>query len=160
MGMYCTIVGTVTFKKKKDFNAFFKKMVDGGWYDKEKDCWIAEGGEEASDCDVVDDDNKTIEFPNWTMRNIHRLVSDLENMDWEGELRGVTDDGYYEGWVTRPKQEDYTVDLEQWAKEHNYTLVWDEENEDWETDYRIDVMEKFLEDPFPPTNSQKFIMED
>jgi hypothetical protein len=160
MGMYCEINGTVTFKKKKDFNAFLKRMIEGGWYDKDKDCWIAEGGEEASDCDMVDDENLTIDFPQYTMRNIHRLVTMLEKMDWEGELRGVTDDGYFEGWVTRPKQEDHVIDLVNWAKEHGLPMVWDEENEDWLTEDRCDIMDAFLEDPFPPSNSKKFILED
>jgi len=160
MGMYATIVGTVTFKKKEEFEAFFKRMIEGGWYDKEKDCWIAEGGEEASDCDVVDDENLTIDFPSWTMRNIHRLVGMLEKMEWEGELRGVTDDGYFEGWITKPKQEDYTVDLEDWAKEYGFRLTRDEEIEDWDTDEKYEVMESFLENPFPPRNSEKYILED
>ena len=160
MGMYSTIVGTVTFKKKEEFEAFFKKMIEGGWYDKEKDCWIAEGGEEASDCDMVDDDNLTIELPNWNMHNIHRLVNDLETMEWEGELRGVTDDGFFEGWIIKPKQDDYTVDLEQWAKEYGKDLAWDEDVEDYDTETRCEVMESFLEDPFPPRNSEKYILED
>lgn len=160
MGMYCTIVGTVTFKKKEEFEAFLKRMIDGGWYDKEKDCWIAEGGEEASDCDMVDDDNLSIEFPNWNMNNIHRLVSFLETMDWDGELRGVTDDGFFEGWVTRPKQEDYTVDLQEWAKEYGMQLPYDEDIEDYETEFRCEVMESFLENPFPLKVSQKYVLED
>lgn len=160
MGMYCTIVGTVTFKKKEEFEAFLKRMIDGGWYDQEKDCWIAEGGEEASDCDMVDDDNLSIEFPNWNMSNIHRLVNLLETMDWDGELRGVTDDGCFEGWVTRPKQEDYTVDLKEWAAEHGLQLPWDADIEDYETDYRCEVMDSFLENPFPLKVSQKYVLED
>lgn len=160
MGMYCTIVGTVTFKKKEEFEAFLKRMIDGGWYDKEKDCWIAEGGEEASDCDMVDDDNLSIEFPNWTMNKIHRLVNTLQTMDWDGELRGVTDDGCFEGWVTRPKQEDYTVNLEEWAKEYGLMLPYDEDIEDYETDFRCEVMESFLENPFPLKVSQKYVLED
>jgi hypothetical protein len=160
MGMYCEIVGTVTFKKKEEFEAFFKRMIEGGWYDGEKDCWIAEGGEEVSDCDAVDDENLTVDFPQWNMRNIHRLVNELEKMDWEGELRGVTDDGYFEGWITRPKQKDYTVDLESWAKEYGFELTRDEEIGDWDTDQRCYVMESFLEDPFPPRNSEKYILED
>jgi hypothetical protein len=160
MGMYCEINGTVTFKKKEDFEAFFKRMIEGGWYDEEKDCWISEDGDEVSDCDVVDDENLTVDFPQWYMRNIHRLLNELEKMDWEGELRGVTDDGYFEGWITKPKQDDYSVELDAWAKEYGIELNWDDENEDWETDSRVFVMESFLENPFPPRNSEKYIMEE
>jgi hypothetical protein len=163
MGQYSHWKGDIKFKTKKDFDTFLNKIIENGWYLKDKDIWNDDGAgyfDENNDCDFVDDDNLTITLPDLSINNFARVINLLEANTWEGQVVGVTDDGDYAGWVVKPDMSEDSFDLEEWAKHNGHELAWDEDNEDFLTDDRISVMEEFLENPYPPANSTKFISND
>lgn len=164
---YSTWKGSIKFKKKDHFEKFLAVMINSGRYSMKHNSWMSDGDEpiniggyEEKEEEVLDPKNLTVNLPNYPIDNFHRLLNDLEKNTWEGQLVGATDDGCFEGWVQTPDGEEVHFDLEDWAKEHGHSLEWDEDNEDWLTEDRIDVMEAFLDNPYPPANSKKFIGND
>jgi hypothetical protein len=166
MGRYVEYDGVIDFKTKKAFDAFLKLMIDNDWYDKKKDSWKSEGGilnDEIEPEDQVPvvmegDGVYAIILPSRQIYAFDRLLNGLEMGTWEGEIRGVSDDQGFDGFIIHPDKEEEYFDLEEWAKENNLSLEWDEDSEDWLTEDRCDVMEAFIENPKRPTNSMRFIL--
>lgn len=167
MGQYVCYDGTIEFKKKKDYKKFVKEITENGWYNPELDSWSCDDGwinEGLEPDDIVPvlvegDGIYLVILPNYSINNFHRVFNCLIPNTWEGEIRGTSDDGDLVGYILRPDGEEEGYCLETWAKEHNKTLTRDEDNEDWLCEDRHDVMESFIENPFPPKNSTKFIMD-
>jgi hypothetical protein len=156
MGQYSTYKGEVKFKTQKSFEKFLDNITKLEWYSPENDSWISDG--DLVDSDVVDKIKRTITLPDVQIDNFHRVISLFKKGTWEGMITGTSDDGCFEGWVIYPNGKEECYDLEDWAKKNNLPLEWDEEVEDWSTDDKYEVMESFMEDPYPPSNAKKFIL--
>lgn len=165
MGSYSSFDGVIDFKTTEAFESFLAKMIHQKWYDPKSDSWIGDGGPIDADTDPKDkvpvilygEGVQSIILPNYPIDNFHRLINQLESGSWEGEIRGTSDDGAFEGYIIHPDAPEEYFNLEDWAKENNLSLEWDEDSEDWLTEDRCDVMDAFIENPHPPTNSMNFI---
>ena len=152
MGQYSAYKGTVKFKNQESFECFLGKITKLKWYSPENDSWISDGYL-VEEIDVVDKIERTITLPEIKINNFHRVINLLEKDTWEGMITGTSDDGCFEGWVIYPDGKEECYDLEDWAKKNNLPLEWDEEED------RYEVMESFMEDPYPPSNAKKFIID-
>ena len=161
MGQYSTYSGKITFKTKEAFDSFYKGLVENHWYNEEKNLFKADepfdlnefGGE-------INKEALSFTFPEYNINNYHRILHLIEANSWSGEIRWVTDDGCFEGGIEYPDGKGQYISLEEWAQEHGFDLEYDDEIEDYDTELRCDVMDAFLANPFPPSNSVKFITKD
>lgn len=165
--MYVNFDGVIDFKTKEAFDKFVKSATDKGLYDPDTDSWVNDNGPIRPEADDPNDVPPTllagdgiyaVILPDYPIDGMSGLIAELEDGTWEGELRGTTDDGEFEGYIVTPDGKWETIDLEAWAKEHGHKLTRTEDDEDWVTDERIDVMESFIENPHPPKNSTKFMV--
>lgn len=174
MSFYSYLEGYIEFEKKEDFEKVAKAIIEGGWYDPEKNAMYYEGDEEveseAYDLEgnevdkLIDPDKLSIAIPCSNYRNLDRVFSEhlcCENIPkFKGEIKGDSDDGCNDVWVYRDG-EYFSYDIVEYAKVRGMEVPEEDENDNscyW--DARHDVVEAFYKEPVPKANSQKFIEED
>ena len=156
MGQYIGVKGKITFESKKDFDAFFKKLSDGGWYDAKKKSFDSESG----DCGgKVNKRTKTIDFGEGTHHNIHRILDDLQDISYKGTIICDTNDGEFSMWM-HTDGEYIFWDMNDYAMAKGIKKVEDDDEDGMDWDAYNDLLESFENDPHVKSNAVKFIEEE
>ena len=160
MSFYSEHEGEIRFKKKEDYEACKKYLLDAEWAT--EDAWLDEMGGVMSESPFTDK-LLTIEFYGVTQRNIHRFFGWFEEQkyDWEGLVVGASTDGCFEGWITTPDGQEIHDDLDEWAVQKGFDQTRPHHDDDSFLEWQYNVIEEYLSNPYiEPENSVKFITED
>jgi hypothetical protein len=156
MSFYSENTGTVTFKKKEEYEEFKTLLKSGYWADDYN--WLDEGGSNLCEDSPFNDKELTVEFMGVTQRNIHRAISHLKKYNWEGQIVGASNDGCFDGWIIQPREPEIHINLEDWARFRNLGSAPDDDGDKLHWEY--EVIGQFQEDPsYEIPESIKFIRE-